>query len=181
MSADELSRFERYRNTLDLGETVAEILARDEALSAFFDQALTHGQSPQTLANIVANDVAREIKEKGEEKLLFTPDQVAELAAMIHTETISGKTAKEVFEVMARDGESPAAYVEARNLRQISDPAQIVPLVKAVIAEHPGNVAKYRDGNERLFGFFVGQVLKATGGKANPKIVNELVLQALKG
>jgi glutaminyl-tRNA synthetase len=179
MSGQQQARFERYTGDLGLGATVAEILARDEVLSGFFEEALRHCDTPSALANLVANEVAREIKERGEESLRFTPADVAELAAMIEAEEISSKIAKEVFEAMTKEGESPAAYVEARGLRQISDPAQIAPLIDEVIAAHPENVAKYREGNERLFGFFVGQVLKATGGKANPKIVNQLLQEKL--
>ena len=81
---------------------------------------------------------------------------------------------------MAKEGTDPVAYVEAKGLKQISDPAEILPIIDEVIAKNPENVQKYKEGNNKLFGFFVGQVLKATGGKANPKVVNELVKQQLE-
>ncbi|ADV47327.1 glutamine--tRNA ligase/YqeY domain fusion protein [Nitratifractor salsuginis] len=181
MNAEQQVRFERYTGELGLGTTVAEILARDEALSVFFERAMEETEALSTLANLVANEVSKAIKEQGVETLRFTPQQIAQLAGMIEAEEISSKIAKEVFEAMEREGVDPLAYVEERGLRQISDPNQIAPIVDEVIAANPENVEKYRAGNERLFGFFVGQVLKATGGKANPRVVNELLKRKLSG
>jgi len=99
---------------------------------------------------------------------------------MLDDETISNKIAKQVFEEMAKTGEDPTQIVEAKGLVQISDPAKILPIIDEVIAKNPDNVEKFKAGNTNLLGFFVGQVLKATGGKANPKVVNELVAEKLK-
>ena len=93
---------------------------------------------------------------------------------------ISNKIAKQVFEEMAQTGEQPKAIVEAKGLVQISDPEKLKPLIDDVIAKNPDNVAKYKAGNTNLFGFFVGQVLKSSGGKANPSVVNDLVVEKLK-
>lgn len=99
---------------------------------------------------------------------------------MIDEEIISNKIAKQVFEEMVTSGDNPAAIVEAQGLVQISDPAVISPIIDDVMAKNPDNVEKYKAGNTKLFGFFVGQVLKATGGKANPGVVNDLVAQKLQ-
>ena len=80
---------------------------------------------------------------------------------------------------MAKTGESPAKIVEQKGLVQISDPAEILPIIKDVIEKNPQNVQKFKDGNKNLLGFFVGQVLKATKGKANPKVVNQLIAKEL--
>jgi glutaminyl-tRNA synthetase len=85
-----------------------------------------------------------------------------------------------VFEEMVQSGENPSIIVEVQGLVQISDPAVILPIIDDVMAKNPDNVEKYKAGNTKLFGFFVGQVLKATGGKANPQVVNDLVVQKLK-
>lgn len=98
---------------------------------------------------------------------------------MIDEEIISSKIAKQVFEQMNKTGENPSKIVEDKGLVQISDPSIILPIIDEVIEKNPDNVKKYKDGNQKLFGFFVGQVLKATGGKANPKVVNELVTKKL--
>ena len=94
-------------------------------------------------------------------------------------ETISTKIAKEVFEEISQNGGDPAKIVQSRGLVQINDPKVIIPIIEEVIAKNPQNVTKYKNGNKKLFGFFIGQVLKATDGKANPKVVNELVTQKL--
>jgi glutaminyl-tRNA synthetase len=99
---------------------------------------------------------------------------------MVEDETISSKIAKHVFEEMVKSGENPTQIVEAKGLVQISDPAIILPMIDEVIAKNPENVEKFRAGNTKLLGFFVGQVLKATKGKGNPKVVNELVAKQLQ-
>ncbi len=179
MSEAEQVLFDRYTKELKLNSEVANTLARDQKLSSFFEEALRSYHESVTVANIVTNEVARELKNKEISALQFQPGQIAELAKMVDEETISTKIAKQVFEEMSKSGEDPAKIVEAKGLVQISDPDVIVPIIDEIIAKNPDNVAKYRNGNTRLLGFFVGQVLKNTGGKANPKVVNELVTKAL--
>ncbi|MDQ1264581.1 MAG: glutaminyl-tRNA synthetase, partial [Campylobacterota bacterium] len=179
MSEAEQSLFNIYTNELGLNSMLAEILARDEKLSSFYENTLSLHNSPVTIANIVANEVAREFKEKQASELKFTPSQIAELVKMIDDGTISNKIAKEVFEEMATNGEDPMLIVQAKGLIQISDVSVIEPIIDEIIAKNPDNVAKFKSGNTNLLGFFVGQVLKATGGKANPSVVNELIAQKL--
>lgn len=180
MSESEQALFAKYRDELDLNSEVANTLARDEKLSTFYEEAMSVNNSPVSTANIVANEVARELKDKQLHDLKFNAQQVATLVKMLDDETISSKIAKHVFEEMVKSGENPTQIVEAKGLVQISDPAKIVPVIEEVIANNPDNVAKFKAGNTNLLGFFVGQVLKATGGKANPKVVNELVSEKLK-
>ena len=180
MSAEEQLLFDKYTAELKLNSEVANTLARDVKLSQFYEEALSVHNSPVNIANIVANEVARELKNKEISELKFTPQQIAEIIKMVDDETISTKIAKQVFEEMAEIGEDPVQIVEAKGLRQISDPAEILPIIDEVIAKNPDNVQKYKEGNTKLFGFFVGQVLKATGGKANPKVVNALVTKQLQ-
>ena len=180
MSEEEQTLFDKYTNKLKLNSEVANTLARDSQLSAFYEEALQALNSPVAIANIVTNDVARELKQVEIGELKFTAIQIAELVKMVDDETISSKIAKQVFEEMNKSGDNPTDIVEAKGLVQISDPAKILPIIDDVIVKNPDNVEKFRAGNTKLLGFFVGQVLKATGGKANPKVVNELVVQALK-
>lgn len=180
MTLQEKVLFERYIKELKLNDMVADILARDEKLSSLYEEALSIHNSPVTIANIVANEVARELKEKEVSELKFNAADIAELVKMIDTEIISNKIAKQVFEEMAKSGENPAAIVKAKGLVQISDPAEINPIIDEIISNNPDNVVKFKAGNTKLLGFFVGQVLKATGGKANPQVVNELVTKKLQ-
>jgi len=178
MSETQQALFDRYTNELKLNSEVANTLARDEKLSKFYEEALSNLNSPIAIANIVTSEVARELKQSDE--LKFGAKQIAELVKMVDDEIISNKIAKQVYEEMAKSGENPSVIVEAQGLIQISDPAKITPIIDEIIANNPDNVEKFRDGNSKLLGFFVGQVLKATGGKANPKVVNQLVTQKLK-
>ena len=180
MTPEQEKLFARYTEELKLNNEVANTLARDKDLSAFFEEALTVLFSPVNLANIITNEVAREIKQSSKDALKFTPKQIAELIKMVDDTTISNKIAKQVFEEMLRSGANPAEIVESKGLIQISDPVLIGGIIDEVIKKNPDNVEKFRAGNKKLLGFFVGQVLKSTGGKANPKIVNQLLSQKLK-
>ena len=171
--------FEKYINEFKLNSEVSNILARDEVLSSFYEEALSQLNSPIAIANIVANDVAKELKEKELNELKFTPSQIAQLVKMIDEEIISTKIAKQVFEEMSKSGLNPTKIVEDKGLIQISDPSIILPIIDEIISKNSDNVEKYRAGNTKLLGFFVGQVLKNTGGKANPQVVNELVEKQL--
>jgi len=179
MTTEEKILFDNYINELKLNSEVANTLARDTKLSAFYQEALNAVHSPVGIANIVTNDVARELKQKETNELKYTPKQIAQLIKMVDDELISTKIAKQVFEEMSKSGEEPTQIVESKGLIQISDPDIILPIIDEVIAKNPDNVEKFRAGNSKLFGFFVGQVLKATKGKGNPKVVNELVKEKL--
>ena len=181
MNQEEQALFDKYTKSYKLNKEVANTLARDAKLSDFFEEALKENDSAINLANIVANEVARELKNKEIKELKFNPSKIASLIKMVDDETISNKIAKEVFEQMAQNGGDPKEIVESRGLMQISDPDVILPIIDEVIAKNPENVTKYKEGNKKLHGFFVGQVLKATQGKANPKVVNELVTKSLEG
>jgi len=178
MSETEQALFDKYTRELGLNNEVANIIARDEQLSKFYEEALSTINSPICLANIVANDVAKELKQSS--SLNFTAKQIAQLIKMIDDETISSKIAKQVFEEMAKSGKNPTQIVEVKGLVQISDPTKISPIIDEVITKNLDNVAKFKAGNTKLLGFFVGQVLRMTGGKANPKVVNELVAEKIR-
>jgi aspartyl-tRNA(Asn)/glutamyl-tRNA(Gln) amidotransferase subunit B len=111
----------------------------------------------------------------------MTAARLAGLLARIADQTISGKLAKEVFEAMWSAGAEADAVIAERGLRQITDSAAIERVIDEVIARNPGQLAEYRAGKDKLFGFFVGQAMKATGGKANPAQLNELLRKKLSG
>ncbi|WP_072681768.1 glutamine--tRNA ligase/YqeY domain fusion protein [Arcobacter sp. LA11] len=178
MNSEQQILFDKYTNELGLNAEVGNILARDEKLSSFYKEGLSELNSPINLANIIVTEVARELKESNE--LKFDAKQIAQLVKMIDDEIISSKIAKQVFEDMAKTGENPAQIVENKGLIQISDPSIILPIIDEIMEKNPDNVSKFKEGNTKLLGFFVGQVLKSTQGKANPKVVNQLVAQKLK-
>ena len=180
MSDEEKVLFDKYSKELGLNNEVANILARDKKLSGFYEESLSTLNSPISLANIVVTEVARELKDKDLSQLKFTASQIAQLVKILDDGTISSKIAKQVFEEMVKSGENPTKIVEDKGLIQISDPAIISTIIDKIIAKNPDNVLKFKAGNTKLLGFFVGQVLKETEGKANPKVVNQLVAQKLK-
>ncbi|PPK61929.1 glutaminyl-tRNA synthetase [Malaciobacter marinus] len=192
MTDEQKILFEKYNLKFKLNNEVSNILARDEKLSSFFENAYKELTSiynqatmqilPQIsiLANYVANDVAKQLKDKSIDELKFKEKHITQLVKMVDDETISTKIAKQVFEQMSQTGEEPKQIVEDKGLIQISDTSIILPIIDEVIENNPQNVQKFKDGNSKLLGFFVGQVLKATLGKANPKVVNELVAKKLQ-
>ena len=180
MTQEQKTLYQKYTNKLGLNTEVANTLARDSKLSSFFDSVLELQSSPVTIANIVSNEVAREFKDQKIDELKFSPSDLAELVSIIDDGTISNKIAKQIFEEMAASGKTPRKIVGEKGLVQISDPSVISPIVDQIINENPENVSKFKEGNKKLLGFFVGQVLKSTNGKANPKIVNKLVADKLK-
>jgi glutaminyl-tRNA synthetase len=179
MTKEEQERYDSYISKYKLNSEVANTLARDEKLSNFFQECLKVSNFAKTIANIVANEVARELKQKELNELKFSPKDVAELSNMIEDETISTKIAKDIFVEMIQTGDNPNSIVELKGLIQISDESVINPIIDDIISKNPDNVEKYKAGNKKLLGFFVGQVLKASNGKANPKVVNKLVAKRL--
>jgi len=111
----------------------------------------------------------------------IVPSMVAELVALVEDGTISSKQAKDVFAEMAATGDAPGAIVELKGMKQVSDTGEIEAVVDRVIADNPGQVEQYRGGKTTVIGFFVGAVMRETGGQANPKVVNEVLTRKLNG
>jgi aspartyl-tRNA(Asn)/glutamyl-tRNA(Gln) amidotransferase subunit B len=109
-----------------------------------------------------------------------TAKKMSQLIDSIHSGVISGRTAKEVFEVMKETGEEPNKIIESKGLQQKSDPKELEVIIDKVLADNQDKVDQYKSGKDKLFGFFVGQVMKVSGGKANPQLVNEILKKKLK-
>ena len=115
------------------------------------------------------------------ENLPLRPEGLAELLGLIDQGTISGKIAKELLPNLLQDGGSPRSLVEAKGLTQISDPHQLIAIIDELLAAHPEELTQYRSGKKKLQGFFVGQLMKKTSGRADPKLANQLLTQKLDG
>jgi glutaminyl-tRNA synthetase len=172
-------RVARYVAELGLPEGDAQTLTSDRSLSDFFESALSHDTSAKATANWVVNAVQAAAKDVGIAQLRFSGADIAGLVRLIEAQTISSKGAKKVFAVLAAEGGLPGEIVERLGLAQLNDPAQIRSLVDQAITDNPGQLSQYKGGNKRLFGFFVGAVLRASGGRANPELVNQLLREAL--
>ncbi len=174
----------RFVSDFHIPEYDAQVITSTKALSTFYEEAVRHSDNePKLVSNWVMGEVLRLLKESEKEikDCPFPPSYLGRLVQMIKKGAISSKIAKVVFEAMWAEGKEPEKIVEEKGLVQISDPAAIEKVIQEVIEKNPNQVAQYKDGKEKLFGFFVGQVMKATKGQANPKMVNDLVKKCLEG
>jgi aspartyl-tRNA(Asn)/glutamyl-tRNA(Gln) amidotransferase subunit B len=173
----------RYQEELGLSPYDAEVLTADRDLAAYFEACLTAGAPAKGAANWVMGEVTRGLNDAGLgiATCPVTPKLLAALLGLIDKGTISGKIAKTVFDEIWRTGKEPVQIVEEQGLVQVSDTGEIELIIDGIMAANVGQVEEYRDGKEKVFGFFVGQVMRASKGKANPAVVNEMLLKKLKG
>jgi aspartyl-tRNA(Asn)/glutamyl-tRNA(Gln) amidotransferase subunit B len=175
---------ERFSSQYGLSEYDAGVLTASRELADYYEEVVraVPGE-PKLAANWVMGDLAavlnKESLEVGSGKMPAA--RLAGLLTRIADQTISGKIAKEVFEAMWAGGESADAIIGSQGLKQITDTGAIERAIEEVMAKNPGQLADYRAGKDKLFGFFVGQVMKATQGKANPAQLNELLRKKLPG
>jgi aspartyl-tRNA(Asn)/glutamyl-tRNA(Gln) amidotransferase subunit B len=175
------ARRQRFVAAYALPEYDATQVTQSRALADYFEAAVRAGAPPKAVANWMMGELARVLKEKGRDigESPVSAERLAGLLALVDRGTISGAIAKGVFERMAAGGQSADAIVAAEGLTQIDDESQIVALIASVLGSNADAVTQYRAGKSATFGFLVGQVMKAAGGKANPKRVNELLKRAL--
>ncbi len=181
-----MERRNRYMREFSLPKYDSEILTAEKEVADYYEEIVS-GLKLKTEAaykqasNYVMTDVLRVVNEKSVKIGEFTirPSQLSRMIDLINEGTISTKLAKEVFDEMLRSGESPDSIVEKKGLRQLSDESEIGKVVEEVLQANPDEVGKYIGGKEKLFGFFVGEIMKKTRGKANPKMLNDLLRQKL--
>ena len=174
---------ERFRRDYGLSDYDANLLTASRALAAYFEQVSTACGDAKLAANWVLGDLSAALNKAGLD-IGDSPVGTAQLAgllARLQDQTLSGKIAKQVFEAMWRGEGDADAIIAAKGLRQITDTSAIEALIEEIIAANPGQVAQYRAGKDKLFGFFVGQVMRASRGQANPEQVNELLKARLQG
>jgi aspartyl-tRNA(Asn)/glutamyl-tRNA(Gln) amidotransferase subunit B len=169
----------RFVRDFGLSDYDASVLTADVADAAFFEE-VARGRDGKTAANWVINDLFGRLKKDGRElaESPVSPAQLGGIIDLIQSGDISGKIAKDLFEIVYTEGGDPRGIVEARGMRQVTDTGAIEAAVDEVVAQNPAQVEKAK-ANPKLAGWFVGQVMKATGGKANPAAVNELVNRKL--
>ncbi|HPQ42771.1 MAG TPA: Asp-tRNA(Asn)/Glu-tRNA(Gln) amidotransferase subunit GatB [Syntrophales bacterium] len=176
-----MEKRERFVSEYGIPPYDAGVLTASQATANYYEEVARICGKPKIASNWVMGDLLAYLKETkrdvGESPV--SPDALAELIDIIEDGTISGKIAKEVFEGMWNSGKRPMDIVQEKGLVQISDTGELERTVEEVLLTHPKQLEQYRSGKEQLFGFFVGQTMKATGGKANPKIVNELLKKKL--
>jgi aspartyl-tRNA(Asn)/glutamyl-tRNA(Gln) amidotransferase subunit B len=160
----------------------AQVLTSSRPLADYFEACVEHFPEPKTVSNWVMGSILAMLKAENKtiEESPVSPERLAELLRLIDSEVISGKIAKTVFDEMVSSGKPPEAIVQEKGLVQVTDADAITEVVKQVVSDHEQEVSDYRAGKTKLFGFFVGQVMKATRGKANPKMVNEILKKELE-
>lgn len=173
----------RYEEALGLSAYDARVLTDERGVAEYFETVVEGGADAKLAANWITQDIAAHLNA---EKLSIAdialkPDALAEMIQMIEAGTISTKIAKDLLPELLTQGGSPKEIVEERNLSQISDPGQIEAIIDEVINAHPDELEKYRAGKKKLQGFFVGQVMKRTSGRVDPKLTNQLLNKKLNG
>ena len=175
------ARKSRFAETFGLSAYDAGVLVAEKETADFYEAVIDGKRDPKQAANWVTGEFFGALNKSGLD-LAEAPVDAAKLGGLldlIADDTISGRIAKAVFEAMWESGKDAAAIVEERGLKQITDSREIEAIVARLVADNPGQVEQFRGGNQKVIGWFVGQVMKATQGKANPKIVNELLRGAL--
>ena len=182
-----MERRDRYMSDFSLPKYDAEVLTAEKDVAEYYEQVVTSfkvksKEAYKQASNYLMTDVLRVVNERniGIKEFSIRPAQLSRMIDLINEGTISTKIAKEVFEEMLQSGHDPDAIVEKKGLRQVSDESAIGEVVEEVLKSNPDEVQKYIGGKEKLFGFFVGEIMKKTRGKANPKILNDLLRQKLE-
>ena len=176
------ARRQRFVSQYGIPEYDADLLTSDRALADYYEEVVRLHPNPKAASNWIMSELLRELR--GDPASVVStpirPEQFAKLLKLQDDGTISGKIAKEVFEKMARSGEDPEAIVKREGLVQVADAGALAAIVDQVIAANPGAAQDFVKGKKQSLGFLVGQVMKATQGKANPQLVNDLLISRLK-
>ena len=174
-------RFERYCTQKELSAYEADILIEDPELCAYFEQASTKTTS-KSLINWILRDLMGFLKEEkiSLSECKVTPEKLAQLVDLLDTGIINNRGAQEVFAMVAKTGKNPHDVVKELGLEQIQSTDEIERIIKEVLEKNPVQVAEYKSGKEKMFGFFVGQIMQKTAGKGNPKIIQEILKKLLQ-
>lgn len=176
------ARRERYVKAFGLSEYDAGVLIQSKAMSDFFDQTVEQKADPKQAANWLMGEVSGYLNSKGKEidDVPMTPEGLAGLIQLIEKGTISSKIAKKVFKDLIEKGGDPEKIVEEKGLKQITDESELRKIVMPILEKNEQSMIDYKNGKDRALGFLVGQVMKASKGKANPPMVNKLILEEIE-
>lgn len=171
----------RFIKTYGITESDAELLTSEKSLAEWFEDAVTSGGNPKLVVNWIKGDLLRILNEENKtiEQCPIKPSQLAGMLKLLEDGTISGKIAKTVFEDIYKTGKDAAVIVKEKGLVQITNTDEIEKAVDEVLLKNPDEVERYKSGDKKLLGFFVGQIMKITRGKANPQLVNEILNKKL--
>ena len=174
-------KFIRYQSEFKIPENDAQIISSSKNLATFFEECMENAKDAKLLSNIIIGDISSLLNKENIEitDSKLSTKNVSELVNLVTKGVISGKIAKTVLEETWDSGLSPIEIVESSGLKQIDDDDEIERIIDQIISEHPDQVSAYKGGKDKLFGFFVGQIMKATQGKANPASANKILKDKL--
>ena len=172
---------QRFIDEFNLPEYDAVILTESKELADYFEAAVEVCPQPKKVSNWMMTELLRELKGAEIDQCLVMPNQLGSLLNMVEEGTISGKIAKTVFIDMLESGKDPEQIVRDKNLVQVSDESELLALVREIIAQNPTQAEEFRGGKTKVMGYFIGQLMQKTKGKANPKLANQLFNQELLG
>ena len=175
------ARKERFMSSYQLPQADAEILTSSKSLADYFESCVKLFPTPKTVSNWVMGELLRELHASGvsADQSAINPERLAKLLGLVEKGAISLKAAREIFPELYASGKDPEVLIQEKGLSQVSDEGALMTFISEVIANNPTQVSQYKGGKEAVLGFFVGQVMKASKGKANPGKVNELLKAAL--
>ena len=173
-------RFRAYQEELGLPEEDADLLTGDPDLAQLFEDALEAGPGPRPVANWIIHELRGRTGNRAPDELPFGGREMGKLVGLVDEGAVSQPAAREVLDILLREGGDPEAIVEREGLGAIADRDALAGIVEEVVADHPDEAARYRGGQEGLMGFFVGQVMQATGGRADPELARELLGETLE-
>lgn len=176
-------KIERYKKVSGLSAYDAETVAASKYYARIFDETVENGANAKIAANFIMGDISRIVNDKGiaARDIPFTGRELAELVALIENDTISNTAAKEVLEVMFAENKRPCDIVKEKGFTQINDMDELVRLVKDVLLQNEKSAEDYRRGKKNALGFITGQCMKESSGRANPKMINEILIKLLEG
>jgi len=175
-------RLLRFIEDYDLSSYDASILTSSKELADYYEECLAYLNKPREVSNWILTEVLREIGQEDDiVRFPITPKMTADLLGHVDNGTISRNMAKDVFQEMIKTGDTAEEIVEKKGLKQITDTSELESEIEKILDDHPDEVTRFKQGEGKLLGFFVGQVMKATKGKANPKLVNEILRKYLSG
>ncbi|MDR2401808.1 MAG: Asp-tRNA(Asn)/Glu-tRNA(Gln) amidotransferase subunit GatB [Deferribacteraceae bacterium] len=176
------SRKGRFMGEYGLSAQDADLLVSEKDYADYYETALKTHKSPKGIANWIMSELLRVVNDKnlGIFETGIPPESIAKLVALIESGAISGKQGKEVFAEAVKTGKTPDAIVREKGMSQLSDKGELYGIVESVIRENPNETERFKNGEEKLLGFFVGLVMKESRGKANPKMVNDILKETLK-
>jgi len=174
------ARKKRFINGYSLSDYDADVLTSVKQLADYYEEVVQSGANPKKASNWISSELLGQIEDP---ELIFTfpvkPSGIAELLKLVDNNTISGKIAKSVFKDMIETGNAPQKIIDEKGLRQVSDSSEIEGIIDVVLKNNPQSIADYKSGKEKAIGFLVGQIMKESKGKANPQVVNELLLKKI--